>query len=378
MAPRAARHTRSAAEGAPGETVPTYLRARFVLAVVALAALLGLLMFRLGDVAPVRHQDRTADERPAMDVQAETSPRSTDPDDCPEPGAAVSFDAVEILAVFMAAVADPDVGEIPAVPEVQDQIDATAPSPPLSRMTRVRGFAGEPGTWSTCVMSYWMGAKGPMQSLDVVTVAVVRGADGGDGDDGTSGADRGGDRSGVRSGDQGDADDEYSTGSASRGSGGRSGSAGQRWEITRWLRGVPQPVPLTRVAPLSFFDGSGCSGPDRVVSVPIASGPPEDRLRAAIEELVSGPAGRSPTVSSSVPLDLQVLDASVEGTVARIELTPTSEEDMSRCEGTAAYEQVVGTAEAIAAETLGPEGAGRSGVQVDVVVEGRSVDTLRP
>ncbi len=350
MAPRAPERTGGASEDPPGEKAPSYLRARFVLGVVALAVLLGFVMARLGDVAPVQRRDRTADERPAMDPGAETSPGSTNPDDCPEPGVGVPFEAAQLLGMFMAAAADPGIGAIPASQEVRDQIESAAPSPPVSRMTRLRGFAGETGNWSTCVRSYWTGTEGPMQSLDVVTVALVGGSE-------RAGAD---------------------------GSSGRpAATGGRRWEITRWLRGMPQPVPLTRVVPLSFLDGSGCSRPDREVSVPVVVGPPGDRLRAALEELVSGPVGRSPTASTSVPVDLQVLEATLEGFAVRIELTRTADDDMSRCEGTTAYDQVVATAEAVAAETLGAEvvadgGAGTSGVQVEVLVDGRAVDTLRP
>jgi hypothetical protein len=113
------------------------------------------------------------------------------------------------------------------------------------------------------------------------------------------------------------------------------------------------------------------------VAIPVGS--PDSRLRTALEELISGSVGRSPTVSSSVPLDLQVLDATVDGSSVRVVLTPTVNQDMSRCEGTAAYAQVVGTARAIARETLNPDNTGDAAeVAVDVVVGGRSVDTLRP
>lgn len=338
-----------------GESTPGYLRARFVIGVVVLAVLLGFVMTRVGSVRSVQDSGGLVDERPAVDVGAGTTPRSTDPDDCPEPGARVSLDAAELLAVFMAAVADPSVGQLPATKEVQGQIDATAPSPPLTRMTRVRGFAGQSGTWSTCVMSYWMGARGPMQSLDVVTVAVVRGED----------------RSDAGSGeDRNDGSGRSRT---------RSQQLGERWEVTRWLRGEPEPTEGTRVAPLSFFNGSGCSRPDREVSVAIPQGSPDSRLRTALEELVSGSVGRSPTASSSVPLDIQVLDATVEGSSARVVLTPTANEDMSRCEGTAAYAQVMGTASAIAAESLTPDSNGDPPeVDVDVIIAGGSVDTLRP
>lgn len=353
MAWRATKKTREPVAPTYGEPTPSYLRPRFVVSVVALAALLALLVTRVGPARAAQSAGRAVDERPAVDVGAVTTPRSTNPDDCPKPGTSAPIGAVELLTVFMAAVADPAVGELPASAEVQRQIEATAPSPPLTRMTRVRGFAGQAGTWSTCVLSYWMGARGPMQSLDVVTVTAVRGAGSGE----------------VGSSDDRDDDSERS----------RAEESGEHWELSRWLRGEPRPTERSRVASLSFFNGSGCSRPDRQVSVAIPEGSPQSRLRSALEELISGSVGRSPTVSSSVPLDIQVLDASVDGTSVRVVLTRTSDDSMNRCEGTAAYEQVVETATAIAAESLIPDGEGdMPEVHVDVVVDGRSVDTLRP
>lgn len=346
-------------QGVPPEVEPTpwYLRARFVIGMVLLAAVLGFVTTRVGPARSVKSSDRAADERRAVDVDAGTTPRSTDPDDCPRPGSAAPLGAAELLTVFMAAVADPAVGQVPASPEVQRQIEATAPSPTLTRMTRVRGFAGQAGTWSTCVLSYWMGPQGPMQSLDVVTVTSVAGAWRGE----------------VATDD--DQDDDQDDDSEPT----RSDKPGEHWEVTRWLRGEPRPTKRSRVAPLGFFNGSGCSRPDRQVSVAIPEGPPDSRLRSALEELISGSVGRSPTASSSVPLDMQVLEATVKGTLVRVELTRTASDTMTRCEGTAAYDQVVETATAIAQESLMPDGEGElPEVHVDVVVDGRSVDTLRP
>lgn len=360
MAWRARKKTREPVSPPYGEPTPSYLRARFVISVVALAAVLALLVTRVGPARAAQSSGRAADERPAVDVGAGTTPRSTNPDDCPKPGTSAPIDAAELLTVFMAAVADPAVGQLPASAEVQRQVEATAPSPPLTRMTRVRGFAGQAGTWSTCVVSYWMGARGPMQSLDVVTVTAVRGA--GSGEVGSSD---------DRDDDSGDSNDDSERS--------RTDELGEHWEVSRWLRGEPRPTERSRVAALSFFNGSGCSRPDRQVSVAIPEGSPQSRLRSALEELISGSVGRSPTVSSSVPLDIQVLDASVDGTSVRVVLTKTYDDSMNRCEGTAAYEQVVETATAIAAESLIPDGEGDlPEVHVDVVVDGRSVDTLRP
>ena len=168
-----------------------------------------------------------------------------------EPDERVELDAAELLRVFEAAVADPAVGDIPATAEVQAQLDANAPSPPLSRMTRIRGFAGGAGSWSTCVLSYWMGSDGPMRSLDVVTVEVVSGTDRSDTPSSTSRSRRGSD------------------------------TPSDRWEVTRWLRGEPVRAPRGRAVPVAFFNGSGCSNPDREVSVPVPDGAPGDRVVSA-------------------------------------------------------------------------------------------------
>ena len=322
---------------------PTYMKGWFVAGAVILALLAWLLTTRvLLPPAP----DETESEQIAdseVDVQAESTPQSTDPNDCPEPGITIPFEAAELLTLLQTAAADPTVGDIPATEEVQDQLDATDPSPPLARMTRVRGFAGDSTTVSTCVISYWVGATGLMQSLDVVTVAEVDGDERSDADE--------------------DGSDELA----------------DRWEVIRWLRGVPQPQARTRAVPIAFFNGSGCSRPDRFVSVPVPDGTPDERLRSALEELISGTAGRSRSVSSSVPADLQVVATEVDGTSVRVVLTRTSDDSMTRCEGTGAYAQVVATAEAVAAESLTSDGDGEvPDVDVEVVVGGVPVETLRP
>ncbi|MEZ5267092.1 MAG: GerMN domain-containing protein [Microthrixaceae bacterium] len=328
-----------------GDSTPTYLRPRFVAGVVLLAILAGYVMFRLGSTGSVDLSAETGSASPVVDVQDEAAPPSTDPDDCPQPDERVELDAAELLRVFEAAVADPAVGDIPATAEVQAQLDANAPSPPLSRMTRIRGFAGGAGSWSTCVLSYWMGSDGPMRSLDVVTVEVVSGTDRSDTPSSTSRSRRGSD------------------------------TPSDRWEVTRWLRGEPVRAPRGRAVPVAFFNGSGCSNPDREVSVPVPDGAPGDRVVSALEELISGPVGRSPTASTLVPSDLQVLEASVEGPRATVVLTRTSDSGLSRCEGTGALAQVVETTEAVLAETVDPDGG--ADLDVEVIIDGEPVDTLR-
>ncbi|MEZ5237878.1 MAG: hypothetical protein R2716_02615 [Microthrixaceae bacterium] len=246
---------------------PTYLRGWFVTAVVVVALLLAALTFRVATTDPPADVEAGASADTDVDVEAEATPQSTNPDDCPEPGMSIPFEAAELLTLLQTAAADPDVGDIPATDEVQDQLDAAEPSPALTRMTPC-GFAGDSSTVSTCVISYWSSATGEMQSLDIVTVAAVPGDERSDRD-------------------------------------GRDGDLPDRWEVIRWLRGVPQPQARTRAVPLAYFNGNGCSRPDRMVSVPVPDGNPNERLRSALEELISGTAGRSMTASSSVPADLR-------------------------------------------------------------------------
>lgn len=337
-----------------GEQTPAYLRPRFVIGVVVLCLLLGFVMYRLGSSGGIDLESEQSASNPVVDVEDEAAPPSTDPADCPPPGEPVELEAAELLRVFQAAVADPEIGAPPASDEVEAQLEAAAPSPVLSRMTRIRGFVGGTGSWSTCVLSYWMGSEGPMRSLDVVTLAVVSGSDDSSSDDGNSdGSDSDSDED--SDGEQGDDGDE-------------------RWEVTRWLRGEPVPTPRTRAVPVMYFNGSGCSNPNREVSVTIPDGSAEDRIRGALEELASGSVGRSPTATTLVPADVQVEEVSVQGNRARIVLTPTLE-SLSGCEGRGAYAQVSETAEAVLADAVDP--AGDPDVDVEIVIDGESVDTLR-
>lgn len=342
------------ADARPGPTEeprPTYMRLWFVGTVVGLAVFLGLLLRGWGTSGDVELDQQGEVVAPAPKVAAE-SPATPEPgkrEDCPGPGAPVELPAAELVRLFMAAATGGGFGSLPATEDVTAQLEATAPSPPVTRMTRARGFVGESGQWSTCVLSTWIGPDGPTESLDVVTVQLVD--PNADEDD---------------SADD-EADDEDRTTTTSRRSSGR-----QRWEVTRWLRGTPQPVPRTRAAAVAFYDTDrSCGDPDRPASVAVADGEPAARAVLALEELISGTPGRASTGSSRVPSDIQVLGAEVAGGRARVELTPTTD-DLTRCRGTGAYDQVVQTLAGVAAES-----AGDADVEVEVVIEGDEVSTLR-
>lgn len=340
----------------------------FVLGVAGVAVLLGWALHRWGTGGGV---DRNTEDEVVATVpgEAEGAPPPPEPgrrQDCPEPGAPVEPDAAALVQLFMAEASGLGLDGVPASEEVEAQLEAGEPSPPVTRMTRVRGFVGEPGQWSTCVLSTWTGPDGPTESLDVVTVrrAEVSPGAGSSTDGGEDDAEQGVD------GDATSSTRRTSTTTTTRPRSGRT-----RWEVSRWLRGVPQAVPTTRAATIAFYDNArSCGDPDRLASVPVQDGEPAARLELALEELISGTTGRASTASSQVPSDLQVLRTEVGGARAVVELTPT-EEDLTRCQGTAAYDQVRETAAAIVAEAS-PE-LTAAGVDVEVIVDGQQVSSLR-
>ncbi|MFV0317571.1 MAG: hypothetical protein ACK5O2_11515 [Microthrixaceae bacterium] len=353
----------------PGDETPTYLRARFVAGVVVLSLLLGFVMYRLGSSGAVDVDASGRSAGPVAEVEDEAIPSSTDPADCPAAGEPVELEAAQLIRVFEAAAADTSVGGVPATAEVTRQLEVSAPSPALSRMTRIRGFVGTSGSWSSCVFSYWNGPEGPMQSLDVVTVALVPASERSD----RNGSDSGGGSRSTTSSSFATTTTTARSGS-SRPSGTSRSTSRDRWEVTRWFRGQPAPVAHSVVVPVMYFNGSGCGTPDRVVSVSVPDGTLPERITGALDELMSGAVGRSPSASTLVPADVSVIGVSVDGSRARIELTPTRESELSRCEGQGALAQVVKTAEGVISDALGPD----VDPEVEVVVEGRTVSTLRP
>ena len=341
----------------------------FVLGVAGVAVLLGWALHRWGTGGGA-DSDTTDEVVATVPGEAEGPPPAPEPgrrQDCPEPGAPVEPGAAALVQLFMAEASGLGLDGVPVTEEVQAQLEASEPSPPVSRMTRVRGFVGEPGQWSTCVLSTWTGPDGPTESLDVVTVRRVEASRtaGSSADDAEDDGDGEGDGDATSSTRR-----STSTTTTSRPRSGRI-----RWEVSRWLRGVPQAVPTTRAATIAFYDNSrSCGDPDRSASVSVQDGEPAARLELALEELISGTTGRASTASSHVPGDLQVLRAEVAGSTAVVELTPT-EEDLTRCEGTAAYDQVRDTAAAIVAESS--PGISAAGADVEVIVEGEQVVSLR-
>ncbi len=336
----------------PEEPTPSYLRPRFVLAVVISATLLGLGIFAWGNSGTVvlTPEGEVASSLPEREMAPEVVPEAASPETCPEPGKPVELEAAELISLFGASATGGGFASLPATEEVIEQVDAT--TPPVTRMTRIRGFEGEPGSWSTCVVSSWSGPEGPEQSLDVVTVELVAGAD--------------------RS-------DLEEAGSGSR----RKKDLEDRWEVTSWLRGVAVPAPELQVATVAFYNSDrGCRRPDRQASVLIADEAPSNRLVAALEELISGTPGRANTASSKIPPDIQVIEAEVSAGGARVVLSPTSDDSLSKCDGTAAFEQVRDTAAAIVGESLPGADANADGtdsdVAVEVIVAGKDVTTLAP
>jgi hypothetical protein len=346
----------------------------FVLGVAGIAALLGWALHRWGTGGEAAPDTKDAVVATAPG-EAEGPPPAPEPgqrQDCPDPGAPVEPDAAALVQLFMAEASGLGLGGVPASDEVEAQLEADEPSPPVTRMTRVRGFVGSPDQWSTCVLSTWTGPDGPTESLDVVTVRRVEATR-------SAGSSAGDDEDGAEDDADSDAEDDGVTTTTRRSTSTttttRPRSGRTRWEVSRWLRGVPQAVPTTRAATVAFYDTPGsCGDPDRLASVPVRDGEPPARLELALEELISGTTGRAATASSQVPSDVQVLRAEVTGSRAVVELTPTGE-DLTRCQGTAAYDQVRDTAAAIVAERS-PE-VSAAGVDVEVLVEGREVSSLR-
>lgn len=336
----------------PEEEPPTYTRPRFVAAVVLGCAVLAAGIWWLGNTGNVV-LDEQGEKLPTFEAgsaEAVDVPEPGRREDCPDPRASVEFEAAELVALFGATATGGGFGDLPASAEVQDQLEARSPSPAVNRVTRIRGWTGGTGSWSTCVLSSWVGPDGPMQSIDIVTASVVPG-----------------DERSDAVGDDEDDDDRDTARSRD--------DLEDRWEITAWIRGVPEDPPPSRAATVEFYNSKrACRRPDRPASVPVPDASPNERLVYALEELVSGTPGRANSAATLVPADTQVLEASVGDGRARVVLTPTLD-DLSRCEGTGAYEQVRDTAAAMAAETI-PFGDDLD-PEVEVVIAGETVDSLR-
>lgn len=335
------------------DETPAYLRPWFVATVFVGCAALAGIIYWLGNTGNVV-LDSEGEAVPAFEsgsAEALDVPEPGRRQDCPDPGDRVEYEAAELVQLFEATATGGGFGSLPAATEVQDQLEATAPAPPVNRMTRIRGWTGETGSWSTCVLASWVGPDGPMQSIDIVTASVVPASE----------------RSDVDSQDE-DEDDRRSS-SRSR------SNLEDRWEVTTWLRGVPEQPPPSRAATIEFYNSKrACRRPDRSASIPVPDEDASARLLFAIEELASGTPGRANSAATRLPADTQVLESTVSDGRAKVVLTPTVT-DLSRCKGTAAFEQVRDTAGALAQETI-PFGDDRD-PEVEVVIEGEVVDTLR-
>ena len=335
---------RDSMPGSVGVEQPTYAKPWFVAVTVLGCAVLAWVIYLLGSTGSTVDEAAEAVSVPEGDTPAVVD--KLEParrEDCPDPGEPVEYEAAELLQLFAATATGGGFGDLPATGDVQALLEANDPSPVLNRLTRIGGWTGGPGSWSTCVLSYWLTSDGPMQSIDLVTAAVVAGSE----------------RSDI---DPEEDDDDPE-------------DLPDRWEITSWVRGVAVDPPATRVAAVEFYNSKrACRRPDRPASVPVEGEDPDDRLLHALEELASGTPGRANSATTRVPADLQVVDATVSDGRAVVVLTPTLA-DLSNCEGTAAFEQVRETAAGVAAETI-PFGDGRE-PEVEVVIDGAAVDSLR-
>lgn len=312
---------------------PAYLRPRFLVVVLVLAGLAGYLLYLWGTPEPVALTSGDADVTRSTiardDVPAAETPVAAGAD-CPS-AAAVNLEASMAIAEFMEGAATPEAPTVPATEEIQSIIDEAAPAPAVLRMARLGGFKTSGASVSTCVVSTESDTSGVTRSIDRVLVEAI--------------------------------DDE--------------------WVVTGWTRGGRQPEGDVEAVALAFFDDEGsCRNPDRMVSVRVPTGTASQRLRRAVEEVFSGPTGLAPGATTQLPPDVQVVEATVEGAFARIVLTPTSD-DLTRCEGIGAAEQVVETAEALVLADLASAAPDADpddlvdDITVELVIGGEAVESLR-
>lgn len=324
------------------EETPAYLRPRFVLGMVVLTALLALVMVRLGDSGTSTTNQLVAlpgAERAGSDEDETTDDDVPTREDCPPPAGNVNREAADTVRAFLAALSGSRMSGLVIDPDVERQMGEPGEPAPLVRATRIGGFSTAGGKVSSCVRSWWLDGAGMHSSIDVVTVA--------------------------------------------------PGAKG--WRVSFWARGAELTGgQLTTSVPLAFLSSTRrCDDPDRFGSVAVPGDDAEQRVLAALEELMSGPAGRVGSAASQVPADVQVTAVEVEGLAATVELTGTSAK-LSRCQSSAAFSQIVETVRAAVPagapvpppDTTASRSRGGTApspsVLVVVKVDGQVVDTLKP
>ncbi len=324
---------------ADDEPTPPYLRPRFVGGMVLLAALLALLMVRwgssgnLGEAGLIDSAQPNGAESGDAAVAAVASPES-----CPAAAGGANLEAAKTIRLFLAATSGERFDGLLMDPEVEAQLGGPGDPAPLLRATRIRGFTVSDGNVSSCVHSWWFDGEGLQSSTDVVTVA--------------------------------------------------PGAKG--WTVTGWVRGEPLPQEPTAATQIAYYNGTrSCDDPDRFANVAVPGTTPDEHLTGAIEELLSGTAGRAAGAASQVPADVQLVAARTEGLSATVELTGTAEK-LTRCQSSAAYDQIMQTAKAVVLATAPPpepttttrssksKAPAEPEVQVEVMVDGQVVTTLRP
>ena len=321
------------------DRTPAYLRLRFVAGTVALTVLLALVMLRWGGSPDAVRSDELASPELSVPAAAEAGDgAAAAPENCPPAAGGTNLEATKTLRLFLAATSGQRFEGLQLDPEVEAQLGEAGASAPLLRATRIRGFSTVGTNVSSCVRAWWFDGEELRSSIDLVTVTP-----------------------GVKG-----------------------------WKVSRWVRGEPMPADQLTAVQLAFFNSSKrCDAPDRFASVEVPGSTPDEQLVAALEELLSGSAGRATGAVSVVPSDVQVVDARIEGLEATVELTGTAEK-LTRCQSSASFDQVVSTASAVVLANAPPAAptttTARSrnraselpAVQVEVLVDGQVVTTLKP
>jgi hypothetical protein len=321
------------------DRTPGYLRLRFVAGTVALTALLALVLLRWGGSQDAVRSDQLASPELSVPAAAEAGDgEAAAPQNCPPATGGANLEAAKTLRLFLAATSGQRFEGLQLEPEVEAQLGEAGAPAPLLRATRIRGFSTEGTNVSSCVRAWWFDGEQLRSSIDLVTVSP-----------------------GVKG-----------------------------WKVSGWVRGEPMPTDQLTAVQLAYFNASKrCDSPDRFASVEVPGAGPDEQLVAALEELLSGSAGRATGAVSVVPADVQVVDARVEGLKATVELTGTIEK-LTRCQSSAAFDQIVSTASAVVLTNAPPTAptttTARSrtrtpelpAVQVEVLVDGKVVTTLKP